>query len=56
MPDAPVNLLNDDTVTSDTVIRFTWEDGLSDGGTEILDYSVYYDQANGDNIFILLAS
>jgi len=43
VPDAPINLANDPTVTSDSVIRFTWSQGLSNGGAEVIDYSVYYD-------------
>jgi hypothetical protein len=32
---------------------FTWSQGLSNGGTEVIDYNVYYDQ--GLSIYILLA-
>lgn len=52
VPDAPVNLENDSTATSDTQIRFTWSDGASDGGTQIIDQAVYYDQ--GTDAFVLL--
>jgi hypothetical protein len=34
------------------VIRFTWSDGSSDGGTVVVDYTVYYDQ--GTNTFVEL--
>lgn len=54
VPDAPIDLLNDGSVTSDTVIRFTWTDGASDGGSPVLDYSVYWDNAGSE--FVLLAS
>jgi hypothetical protein len=43
IPDAPVNLLNDPTQTSADSIRFTWEDGLSDGGMPVQDYKIFYD-------------
>jgi hypothetical protein len=33
VPDAPVTLENDASVTDDTKIRFTWQDGPSDGST-----------------------
>jgi len=35
VPDAPVNLQDNTAVTSDSVIEFTWEDGLSDGDRPI---------------------
>lgn len=54
MPDAPINLLNDLLTTSDTTIRFTWAEGESNGGTPVIDYSLYYDQGLGSD-FILLA-
>lgn len=43
VPDAPVSLTNDPLTTIDTTIRFTWADGVSDGGTSVIDYTVYYD-------------
>lgn len=47
VPDAPLTLANDDATTSNTVIRFTWADGANNGGTSVLTYNVYYDQATG---------
>ena len=52
VPDAPVSLTNDPTVTTDTQIRFTWSAGASDGGNAVIDYAVYYDQ--GTDSFVLL--
>jgi hypothetical protein len=52
VPDAPVNLTNDPTTTSDTVIKFTWDDGSSNGGTPVIDYIVSYDQGT-DNLIVL---
>ena len=43
VPDAPVSLTNDPSVTTDTQIRFTWSDGASDGGNAVIYYAVYYD-------------
>jgi hypothetical protein len=48
VPDAPIDLTNDATTTSDTVIRFTWTEGVSNGDTPVIDYAVYYDQGTGD--------
>jgi hypothetical protein len=39
-----------DSLTSASVISLTWEDGLSEGGTPILDFTVSYDQAIGNYI------
>jgi hypothetical protein len=47
VPDAPVSLTNDLSTTTDTVIRFTWSDGASDGGTAVIDYSIHCDLATG---------
>jgi hypothetical protein len=52
VPDAPISLANDPLTTTDTVIRFTWSNGLSDGGTVEIDYNVYYDQ--GTDTFVEL--
>jgi len=43
IPDAPVSLLNDPSVTDATQIKLTWSDGASNGGSVVLDYNVYYD-------------
>ncbi len=51
MPDAPV-LSNDPLVTSDVVIRLTWS-VVSDGGTAVVDYAVYYDQGGANNFVVL---
>jgi hypothetical protein len=51
VPNAPVNLENDATTTDATIIRFTWSDGPSDGGSPVLDYNIYYNQgANVDSV------
>ena len=38
IPDAPVNLVNDPSTTDDIKIRFTYEDGASDGGDAVIDF------------------
>ena len=43
IPDAPLNLANDQSTTNNIVIRFTWTQGLNNGGTPVIDYTVYYD-------------
>lgn len=53
VPDSPVALENDPSVTSHSLIRFTWQDGASDGDSAVLDYRVVYDQSTGN--FITLA-
>jgi hypothetical protein len=40
LPDAPVDLLNNEAQTSGTQISLTWMEGDSNGGTAFLDYTV----------------
>ena len=54
MPDAPLTLVNDATVTDETQIKFSWSDGAYDGGSSIIDYTVLYDQ--GTSTWIYLAT
>jgi hypothetical protein len=46
-PDAPVNLVNDPALTTASSIRFTWNQGTSNGGETVIDYTIYYDQGTG---------
>lgn len=55
VPDAPINLQNDPTVTDADYIRFTWTEGLSNGGTPVIDYDVYYDQGLGTDEYVIIA-
>lgn len=41
IPDAPVNLQDETTITSHTQVGLTWEDGPSAGGSPIIDYRVF---------------
>lgn len=52
VPDMPVNLANDLSVTSATIIKITWDQGASNGGATVIDYRISYDQSIGD--FIIL--
>jgi hypothetical protein len=47
LPDAPVSLQNDPSVTSALIIGLLWEDGASDNGKPIEDYMIEYDQSTG---------
>jgi hypothetical protein len=53
VPDAPL-LLKKDITSNEYLIKLTWSDGASDGGSSIIDYIVYYDQGIGN--FIELAT
>jgi hypothetical protein len=55
VPDAPVSLADDITVTSRSVIKFTWVPAASDGGTTVIDYTVTYDESVG-NLGTVLAT
>jgi hypothetical protein len=48
IPDAPINVANDFSTSTATQIRITWEEGPSDGGSGVIDYEVYFDQAIND--------
>jgi hypothetical protein len=43
VPNAPVNLLDDVSVTTASVIGLKWSNGISTGGSPIIDYRVSYD-------------
>lgn len=51
-PDAPTALTRNSQLTSRSVISFTWSDGISDGGSAVIDYRVSYDQSFGSFIEI----
>jgi LEA14-like dessication related protein len=42
VPDAPVSMTNVPEVTDASNIKFTWSDGVSNGGTSVIDYKVLY--------------
>ena len=46
--------INNPAVTTKSVIGFSWSDGASNGGTNVIDYRITYDQSTGN--FITLAT
>jgi hypothetical protein len=40
-PDEPINLANNLEVTWGTTIGLTWDEGSSNGGTSVIDYTVF---------------
>lgn len=54
VPEPPINLANDPLTTTDIVIRFTWDQGLNNGGVEVIDYDIYYDQGSVVGTYVLL--
>lgn len=52
VPDAPINFLRDDELTSRSVLSFTWQQGTSNGGTGVIDYRVSFDQGVGSFVEI----
>ncbi len=49
-PDAPLNFVNVALVTTGYQIGLSWTQGLSDGGTPVLDYKIMYDQATNNYV------
>lgn len=47
-PDTPLNLQNDPLVTMGNQIGLTWEAGLADGGTPVIDYKLSYAKISED--------
>jgi hypothetical protein len=42
VPDAPVSLQNVSSETNALQITFTWLDGASDGGNNVIDYKILF--------------
>lgn len=47
VPDAPILLTDLPEITSRTQIGIAWQAGASNGGSEVLDYRLSYDQSSG---------
>lgn len=47
VPDAPINLVKNTVLSSKSVIAFSWTKADFDGGEEVIDYRIIYDQAEG---------
>jgi hypothetical protein len=43
VPEPPVSLANDPSVTTDKVIKFTFSEGASNGGAAVNSYTILYD-------------
>lgn len=54
LPDPPVSLDRDEVNTDKTQVAITWSAGPSNGGSVVIDYSIYWDQ--GTNTYTLAAS
>ena len=52
VPDAPIQLLRNDILSTREVVSFTWEQGTGNGGSPIIDYRVSYDQGTGSFVEI----
>jgi large repetitive protein len=52
VPAAPISLSNDASLTTATQIGFTWQNGPSTGGRDILSYRVWYDQSVGEYVVL----
>lgn len=48
IPDAPLNLANNAGLTSAQQTGLTWSQGLSNGGTPVISYSLFFDQGMTD--------
>jgi hypothetical protein len=46
VPDEPENLSNDSAITNANQIGLSWEDATEDGGTDLIDYTLAYDQGS----------
>jgi hypothetical protein len=42
-PDAPLNLANEASATTSSQIGLTWQEGAENGGSDVIDYSLFYD-------------
>ena len=52
VPDAPIQLLRNDILSTREVVSFTWEQGTGNGGSPVIDYRVSYDQGIGSFVVI----
>jgi len=55
IPDAPVNLANNEAVTTAYWIGLTWSAGTYNGGSPVLDYQLSYAEASS-SVFTIYAS
>lgn len=43
-PDSPTSLTRNDALTSMTTLSLSWNDGISNGGSSVIDYRISFDQ------------
>lgn len=43
VPDAPLNFRDNVVITNSSVISLLWTDGVKNGGTSVIDYTISYD-------------
>lgn len=55
VPSVPTSLENVPSITLDDRIGLIWIDGVSNGGTQVIDYQVWHDQGTG-SAYVLLGS
>jgi hypothetical protein len=41
-PYPPLDLMNIYSITNETLISISWTPGISDGGTPVIDYTIWY--------------
>lgn len=47
VPDAPINLLDDPSVTVSSQIKFSWSEGSGNGGSPVIDYKISFSESGG---------
>jgi hypothetical protein len=47
VPDIPTDLLNDAAIISSSQVGLTWNEGVANGGSSVIDYTVSYGIATG---------
>ena len=47
IPDAPTNLANNPSITTGSKIGLSWAQGLNDGGTHVIDFTLSYKKDSG---------
>jgi hypothetical protein len=56
VPDAPTNLQNVVAITLDDRIGVSFDEGVNNGGTSVIDYELYFDSGLNNDVYTLLAT
>jgi hypothetical protein len=56
VPDKPVNLANNEAMTSATQIALSWAQGASNGGASVLDFTIQYKQEPATEFTVLTSA